>query len=70
MLIPLPVLPVVPCLEHDQENVLLNVFPSMVIGIVKLQLLMIFYLIKLLSNQEGKVAMARVAAGFLRLLIE
>ena len=36
MLIPLPVLPVVPCLEHDQENVLLNVFPSMVIGIVKL----------------------------------
>ena len=36
MLIPLPVLPVVPCLEHDQEKVLLNVFLSMVIGIVKL----------------------------------
>ena len=32
--------------------------------------LMIFYLIKLLSNQEGKVAMVRVAVGFLRLLIE
>ena len=31
-----PLSPFVPCLEHDQEKVLLNVFPSIVIGIMKL----------------------------------